>query len=204
MNMKTTMLLVSLYVAMGSSYARAADTPEAIEFFEKRIRPILATHCYECHSMQSKKRKGGLWLDTRDSLMKGGESGPALVPGDPDRSLLIRAVRHVDKDLQMPPKMKLTDGQIADLAAWVKMGAPDPAQDDDRKGPRADEIRHEYRGRPQVLVVSAGQAGAGAEGEERSLGPDTRGSFHSGAVGVGRRRPGSAGRSAYLAAARHI
>jgi len=130
----TTTILRSLlagaflsYFTAGSCPASAADaTSEGIEFFEKRIRPILVGHCYECHSTQSKKHKGGLWLDSRESILKGGDSGPALVPGDPDKSLLIRAVRRTDKELQMPPKEKLADSQIADLTAWLKMGAPDP------------------------------------------------------------------------------
>jgi hypothetical protein len=104
----------------------AKETPDAIEFFEKKIRPVLVNHCYECHSTAGKKKKGGLLLDTRDGLIKGGASGPALVIRDPEKSLLIRAVRHTDKELQMPPKQKLAPAEIADLVAWVKMGAPDP------------------------------------------------------------------------------
>src|SRR5947207_1430073 len=70
---------------------------------------------------------GSLLLDTKDGLLKGGETGPAIVAGDPEKSLLIKAVRYADPDLQMPPKgKKLADDQIADLVAWVKMGAPDP------------------------------------------------------------------------------
>ncbi len=96
-------------------------------FFEKKIRPVLVEHCYECHSAQSKKVKGGLLLDTRDGLLKGGDTGPALVPGKPEESLLVRAVRYTDKDLQMPPKdKKLSDAAIADLEEWVKLGAVDP------------------------------------------------------------------------------
>jgi hypothetical protein len=98
-----------------------------IEFFEKKVRPILVEHCYECHSSASKKVKGGLLLDTRDGVLKGGDNGPAIVPGDPEKSLLVKAVRYSDPDLQMPPKdKKLPDAQIADLAAWVRMGTPDP------------------------------------------------------------------------------
>src|SRR5436190_15838221 len=78
--------------AGGWNSAGAAGSPDGIEFFEKRIRPILAGHCYECHSAAGKKTKGGLGLDTRDGLRKGGDSGPALVPGTPEKSLLIRAV----------------------------------------------------------------------------------------------------------------
>ena len=105
----------------------AADaTPEGIEFFEKRIRPILVEHCYECHSVESKTNEGGLSLDSREGLLKGGESGPALTPGDPDKSLFITAVQHTEKDLRMPPDQKLSVAQRTDLVTWVKMGAPDP------------------------------------------------------------------------------
>ena len=105
-----------------------APTPEAIEFFEKKIRPVLVSRCYECHSSASKKLKGGLLLDSREGLLKGGDSGPALVVGDAAKSLLIKAVQQTDPDLQMPPKPqeKLSAAQIADLEAWIKMGAPDP------------------------------------------------------------------------------
>ena len=105
----------------------AADlTPEQTDFFEKKVRPVLVEHCYECHSAQSKKVKGGLKLDTRAAVLAGGDSGTSVVAGQPDKSPLIKAVHWSDKDLEMPPKKKLTDAQIADLEAWVKMGAPDP------------------------------------------------------------------------------
>src|SRR5213594_1365495 len=76
------------------------------DFFEKKIRPLLAENCYKCHSAQSEKLKGGLLLDTREGLLKGGDTGPAIVPGDAERSLLIKAVRYTDKDLRMPHKDK--------------------------------------------------------------------------------------------------
>jgi mono/diheme cytochrome c family protein len=94
------------------------------EFFETRIRPVLHDHCAECHG--AKKQKGGLRLDSREGMMKGGESGAAVVPGKPEDSLLLKAVRHVDKDLKMPPPKsgpKLAEAVIADLAAWVQAGA---------------------------------------------------------------------------------
>ncbi|MDB6032540.1 MAG: Protein of unknown function (DUF1553)/Protein of unknown function (DUF1549)/Planctomycete [Verrucomicrobiales bacterium] len=107
--------------------ARAATDSAGVEFFEKKIRPVLVEHCYDCHSAEAKKVKGGLLLDTREGSLKGGDNGPALVPGNPDKSLLVKAVRYTDPDLQMPPKnKKLSTEQIADLEAWVKMGAPDP------------------------------------------------------------------------------
>src|SRR6266545_3987529 len=83
----------------------SADTldPAGVEFFEKKIRPVLVENCYACHSTQAKKQRGGLHLDTRDALRKGGDSGPGLVPGKPEQSLLLRALRHADESLKMPP-----------------------------------------------------------------------------------------------------
>ena len=109
-----------------SSVAAADLTPAQTQFFENKIRPVLADNCYKCHSTKSEKLKGGLLLDSREATLRGGDTGPAVVPGHPDQSLLIKAVRYTDADLQMPPKQKLSDAQIADLEVWVKMGAPDP------------------------------------------------------------------------------
>ncbi len=118
--------LSSLIPVEAAQDAGPTPTPEQIEFFESKVRPILVERCYECHSAKSKIVKGGLLLDTREGLLKGGDTGPALVPGDPDKSLLVKAVRYADEDLEMPPKGRLTDAQVADLVAWVRMGAPDP------------------------------------------------------------------------------
>ena len=100
-------------------------TPDQLAFFEKKIRPVLVDNCYKCHSSESEKLKGELLLDTRDGLRKGGTTGAAIVPGNPDRSLLIKALRYKDESTAMPPKGKLPDQVIADFEAWVKMGAPD-------------------------------------------------------------------------------
>jgi cytochrome c553 len=126
MRIPSSFLLAGV-LATGAS-VRAAELAKAqVEFFENKIRPILAETCYKCHNAAEGKTKGGLTLDTRDATLKGGDSGPAVVPGNPDKSLLIKAISYKDPDLQMPPKgEKLTDQQIADLTAWVKMGAPDP------------------------------------------------------------------------------
>ncbi|HVY71547.1 MAG TPA: DUF1553 domain-containing protein [Verrucomicrobiae bacterium] len=109
----------------------AKDAPAELsradqEFFERRIRPIFTDHCFKCHSAQAEKVKGGLLLDSREGWMKGAESGPVIVPGEPDQSKLILAVRRIDSDTAMPPKEPLKPEQVADLEAWVKMGAPDP------------------------------------------------------------------------------
>jgi hypothetical protein len=111
-----------------ASAARAADpTPEQLAFFESKIRPVLSEKCYKCHSIEQSKAKGGLVLDTKEGLLKGGDSGPGVKPGNVDGSLLIKAILYTDSDLQMPPKgEKLSDQEIANLTSWVKMGAPDP------------------------------------------------------------------------------
>ncbi|MEE3180876.1 MAG: DUF1549 domain-containing protein, partial [Planctomycetota bacterium] len=103
-----------------SSIAQEAE----IEFFEKKIRPVLIERCYKCHSADSKKVKGKLFLDTRDGLLKGGESGPAIVAGKPEKSLLVSALQY--EDLEMPPKNKLPDTVINDFVRWIKNGAIDP------------------------------------------------------------------------------
>src|SRR5437667_919766 len=95
-----------------------------IEFYEKQVQPILTENCYKCHSHQADKIKGSFVLDSREGLLKGGETGPAIVPGEPEKSLLIKAVRHTDEDLQMPPKKTLPVEQINILVEWIKIGAP--------------------------------------------------------------------------------
>ncbi len=114
----------------------------------------MSENCYKCHSHESEKVKGGLLLDTRDGVLKGGDTGPAIVPGNPEKSLLIKAVRYTDKDLQMPPNdSQLAANQISDLETWVKMGAPDPRTDAD--GQPAN-ILVDFDKARQALVVSAG------------------------------------------------
>src|SRR5207253_2422167 len=105
--------------------ALAARADEGLDFFEKKVRPLLAERCLDCHSPE-KKVKGGLRLDTREGWVKGGDTGTAIVPGEPDKSLLIEAIRYGNQDLQMPPKKKLADEERAILEQWVKLGAPDP------------------------------------------------------------------------------
>ncbi len=127
--------------------ARAADQPagkakvkkptaQQLAFFEKKIRPLLVARCYSCHSAKAKAVKGSLLLDSRAGWTRGGESGTAVVPGKPGESLLIEAVRY--QGLEMPPKEKLSEQEIADLVRWVEMGAPDP-----RQGNTASLIRRE-------------------------------------------------------------
>jgi hypothetical protein len=105
---------------------KEAATPEQLAFFEKSIRPVLVRECYSCHAATAEKVRGGLLLDTRDGLRKGGDSGPAIIPGDPKQSRLIQALRHAEDVKPMPPKKKLGDDVVADFEKWVAMGAPDP------------------------------------------------------------------------------
>lgn len=109
--------------------AAGKETPLSktqISFFETKVRPILVKNCYECHSAEARKSKGGLVLDTREGWQKGGEDGKVIVPGNPDKSMLIKAIRYTDDDLQMPPDEKMRPEDIAVLTQWVRMGAPDP------------------------------------------------------------------------------
>jgi mono/diheme cytochrome c family protein len=111
----------------------AAEQNDGKEFFETRVRPVLAKNCFSCHTSS---RMGGLEMKSRESLIAGGKSGPAIAPGDPDQSLLIQAVRQIHAKLKMPPQGKLSDAEISDLAAWVKSGAVwgDPAVAPPSKG----------------------------------------------------------------------
>ena len=111
-----------------------------LQFFESRIRPALVNHCYECHSADSKKVGGNLYLDHAEGLLKGGESGPAIIPGRPQESLLIRAIRKTDGDLVMPPEDKthLSKTIIHDLEEWIQRGAPDPRSSSGGNAPQED------------------------------------------------------------------
>ena len=118
-------ILFSLpFLAFGSLNARGAEDPKGLEFFERKIRPILVNNCYECHSAASVKLKGGLQLDSKDGVLRGGFSGPAIVPGKPGESLLLKAIRH--EKLKMPfDKPALSAEVIADFEKWIALGAPD-------------------------------------------------------------------------------
>ncbi len=108
-----------------TALAAGADmTPDQRAFFESKIRPVLVKQCYECHSQTSKKLGGKLLLDAPSEMIAGGESGPAVIPGKPDESLIVQAVRY--DGLEMPPKKRLPDNIVNDFVEWVKMGAPDP------------------------------------------------------------------------------
>jgi hypothetical protein len=125
MRSKFLIFLTGAGLLLAAARLQAAETnAKDVEFFENKIRPVLAARCYECHSAKAAKVKGGLLLDTRDGIRKGGEKGPAVVPGNVADSLLIQAIRH--DELKMPPKSKLSDAVVADFVQWVTMGAPDP------------------------------------------------------------------------------
>jgi cytochrome c553 len=116
---------IALAAFATSRAVAAVSETDGMAFFEKEVRPVLVNRCYQCHSV-AKKTKGGLALDSKESTLKGGDSGPALVAGDPEQSKLIEAVRYKNHDLQMPPKGELPAEEIKTLEAWIKMGAPDP------------------------------------------------------------------------------
>src|SRR5688500_2408260 len=121
--MKNLACLLTAFL-LGSQMVHADDDA----FFERKIRPILAGTCFQCHG--GEKTNGKLRVDSREMLLKGGRSGPAVVPGDPDKSLLVQALRHA-KDMEPmppPPSKKLPDDVIADFAMWVKNGARWPAK----------------------------------------------------------------------------
>ncbi|MFN0106786.1 MAG: PSD1 and planctomycete cytochrome C domain-containing protein [Bryobacteraceae bacterium] len=110
-------------------FAAALSAAEGDEFFESRIRPVLAEKCYGCHSAKLREPKANLQMDSRAALRKGGDSGPVVVPGKPEESRLWKAVSYTDFHLRMPPSGKLPDAVIADFKTWIGMGAPDPRED---------------------------------------------------------------------------
>jgi hypothetical protein len=133
------MRLSALLLLLAAVPARAAEPVDA-EFFEKKVRPLLVAQCIGCHGPE--KQKGDLRLDSRAAMLKGGENGPAVVPGDADKSLLVRAVRY-DGDVKMPKKGKIPADDIATLTAWVKGGAPwpDAAQSSGGRKPAEFDLR---------------------------------------------------------------
>jgi len=135
-------VIIGIGLATAPALRGAGD--KGVEFFERRIRPVLARHCYECHSDRAKDVKGGLRLDSPRGWQMGGSSGRVIRPGEPDQSLLIQAVRHDDSGLRMPPPkhaQKLPDEAIRDLVQWVRMGAPGPLQRPLAAGTRRDASR---------------------------------------------------------------
>jgi len=135
--------LLALAVLLGNGHAaepneadRSIDRAD-FEYFEKKIRPLLAKRCYQCHSADAEKLRGNLRLDSRADLLSGGDTGPAVVPGKPDESLLIESVRYGSDSYQMPPQGKLPEPEIAELENWVRRGAPLP--ESQQVAPRTEE-----------------------------------------------------------------
>ncbi|MCB1278128.1 DUF1549 domain-containing protein, partial [Prosthecobacter sp.] len=116
-------VIFSLLTSFAAAGASAAD---GVAFFESKVRPLLVKHCYECHSQEAGKRKGGLLLDRKEGWQIGGDAGAAVIPGNPGNSLLLHSVSYQDDKLQMPPKSKLSPQDIRVLEQWISMGAPDP------------------------------------------------------------------------------
>src|SRR3954447_25674042 len=114
--------------------ASEAPTAEQVRFFETQVRPILVDSCYKCHGPD--KQKANLRLDSRASALRGGDSGPAVVPGNLEESLLITAIGHADEVLKMPPSKKLDDPKVAALTRWVEMGAPWPGASTRAEAPK--------------------------------------------------------------------
>ena len=122
-----TLCLICGIFALVAPVGAAEPEAAGVEFFEKKIRPMLIKHCYECHSSQAKDSQGWAVVgQSGQSGMAGGDSGPAVVPGDVEGSLLIESLHYGDDSVQMPPKGKLPDQVIADFEKWVTLGAPDP------------------------------------------------------------------------------
>src|ERR1035438_6829277 len=124
----TSILLAAVTLTMPPRLSAQSGDPRGIAFFETKIRPALIEHCYKCHSEAARKNhklKADLVLDTKAGLLKGGVTGPELIPGKPKESLLLKALRH-EGDLQMPRSGKLPPAVISDFETWIKLGAPDP------------------------------------------------------------------------------
>ena len=163
----------------------AAPEPEQVEFFEKHIRPVLVERCYACHSAKVPQVMGALRVDTKQALLEGGNAGPAIVPGNPERSRLIQALSY-DEELKMPPGGKLPDAVLERFREWVRMGAPDPRT-----------AASTPKGRSRRVQRSLGVPGAAQErapaGGRRFLGAFAGRSFRAGAARRQRPRavPGS-------------
>jgi hypothetical protein len=136
-------LLAALLLRNPAVPQEAALDREGIEFFEKKIRPVLVEKCFSCHSARQGKRKGGLSLDTRAEILRGGDRRPAVRPGDPEASPLIQAIRYADEDFKMPPRGRLPASVVADFEAWVRRGAPDPRAGTAETSPAQEAPRKE-------------------------------------------------------------
>jgi hypothetical protein len=140
--MNRYLLTGSVIVVFMPALLAASDNSAGVDYFEQHIRPVLVEHCYECHSQKTADApRGGLRLDSSEAIEQGGDSGSVVVPGDADASLLIKALKYEQDDLQMPPDGKLDDATIAHFVHWVTIGAPDPrrpAEASERSGSRPE------------------------------------------------------------------
>lgn len=144
--------ILPIAILLAASSVGASDRNverERLDFFESKIRPVLVKQCYECHAVDSKKLSGGLLVDSRQGLLQGGESGPAIVPNAPQESLLISALKH--DDFEMPPKGKLSQQVIADFEKWIDDGATDPR----------DTTKQVIR--PESIDIASGPGGSPAD-----------------------------------------
>ena len=156
--MNTKILFAAFAATLPLRAADAPATPEQLDFFEKKIRPVLADKCYKCHSEKTEKVKGGLVLDTREGIRRGGDSGASVVPGDLKESILIEAIRYHNKDFAMPPEKeggKLPDAVIKDFETWVSAGAADP-----RDGAAKVVKKHDAEAAKQWWAFQPPQKGA--------------------------------------------
>ncbi len=155
-------ILIVLSIALTAVHSCGAaepqppvENPAGIAFFEAKIRPVLAEHCYSCHSAKEDMAEGSLRLDTRGAVLAGGDRGPAIVAGEPEKSLLLIAMSHADPDLRMPPKEeRLPASVIADFEKWIRIGAPDPREspvvDPTSKWKDADAAKNHWAYQPVI------------------------------------------------------
>ena len=169
-------VLLGLLCVAAPLRAGSADA-KGIDFFESKIRPVLAKYCYECHSAQAKRLRAELLLDSKAGMLKGGEAGPALVPGKAKESLIIKALEH-DGPTKMPSQStKLPKEMIDDFVKWIDMGAPDPR--DGKIVSQEADIRHRDRA-ARYWAFQAARRDRGSGGQERRLAAHADRSLHPG------------------------
>ncbi|MGE4620255.1 MAG: c-type cytochrome domain-containing protein, partial [Planctomycetota bacterium] len=134
--------------SLGATDAEEELTPASLEHFEREVRPLLVQRCYSCHSSRSEKIESGLRLDHKMGVLEGGTRGPALVPGDPGASLLLRAVTGTEPGLSMPPGENLSTLEVQSLVRWIREGAPDPREKpDDSPVPEMESVsQYDFEG----------------------------------------------------------
>ena len=170
-------LALALGVMAAQQHLRAASA--GAEFFETKIRPVLAEHCFECHSASAKKLKGGLRVDGRRELLEGGDTGPAIVPGKPEKSLLVTAIAHRDKELAMPPKKPpLAEPIIADFEQWIRDGAPWPDAEPAPATSKTFNLEERKQKQPWLWETPRRQKIPAVKNTRWPLGPDDRFILH--------------------------